>query len=104
MPCIHSIGNNYCVYIRTLSLAEIPVSLCSFLVPYYSGNITKSLVPEMRNRRWSALNGPQQVVMCHGDDGHQFDGFPCDDNVCVPLHWVCDRDTDCEGKYLVLAE
>ena len=57
------------------------------------------MVPEIRNRQRSTLNDPQKVVVCHRDDGRQFDGFPCDDNVCVPLHWVCDRDTDCEGKF-----
>jgi len=76
--------------------------LFSFLLPYFGGNITKSLLPEIKNRQRSTLNGPQKVVVCHGDDGRQFDGFPCDDNVCVPLHWVCDRDTDCEGKCLLL--
>jgi hypothetical protein len=82
----------------------------SFLMSYYDGNLSKSLTygqhlaPETKNKLWRTLKSPQEIVTCHGDDGNPFDGFPCGDNVCVPLHWVCDGETDCEGKCLLREE
>ncbi|XP_069691190.1 low-density lipoprotein receptor-like isoform X2 [Periplaneta americana] len=37
------------------------------------------------------------VVICRGADGRPFDGFPCDEEACVPVSWVCDGDADCTG-------
>ncbi|XP_021926324.1 low-density lipoprotein receptor-like isoform X2 [Zootermopsis nevadensis] len=83
-------------------LASVPLWFPrSFLLPYnLNHNISLSprqqFEPLARNKLWRTLRGSQTVV-CYGDDGRPFDGFPCEDNVCVPLHWVCDGDADCKG-------
>jgi hypothetical protein len=91
-------------FIRAVPLASVPVLFPgSFLLPYDS-NHSSSLLPRqhfkplIRNKLWRTLKSPKKVVVCHGDDGRPFDGFPCEDSICVPLHWVCDGDTDCKGK------
>lgn len=88
---------------RAVPLASIPVLFPgTFLLPY-GYNLSGSLSPRQhfqpvtRNKLWRTLTSQKKVV-CHGDDGHEFDGFPCEDNICVPLHWVCDGDIDCKGK------
>ncbi|XP_023727588.1 low-density lipoprotein receptor-like [Cryptotermes secundus] len=87
-----------------IPLAAFPVFFSGrFLLPSHYGNLSRSLplrqhlAPDTTSKLWKRLHGPRQVVTCHGEDGHTFDGFSCGSNICIPYHWVCDGQTDCEG-------
>lgn len=98
-------NETFCVFIRGIPLAAFPILISErFLLPYNYGNLSRSsplrqnLVAATTKKLWKRLHDPRQVVTCHGDDGYTFDGFPCDSNICIPYHLVCDGQTDCEGK------
>lgn len=41
------------------------------------------------------------TVKCFVKDKPPFQGFPCKgSNICIPLHWECDGEEDCVGKYI----
>lgn len=95
-------------FIGGMPLAAFPILFPGrFFLPQRHCNLSRTLpqrqhfASDATSKPWKCLHDPRQVVTCHGDGGHIFDGFSCDSDTCITFRWVCNGHTDCEGKFLV---
>uniref|UniRef100_A0A146M5B0 Very low-density lipoprotein receptor n=2 Tax=Lygus hesperus TaxID=30085 RepID=A0A146M5B0_LYGHE len=72
----------------------------------FTGSVTNIVenVPQVTatSTRLGLLKNVQRrpTVTCYVKNKPPFQGFPChNSNVCIPLHWECDGEEDCDGGF-----